>query len=224
MPSSRTPQLLNQDEVARLSEDPKNRVYQYIHDNPTQNYSAAEQKRYVAEIRNQYVEIRKQNPDWSDEKIQQHLRSTVTAYNNFADNNDRIFKLLTKRETTVDELGYIGYMLYLRDMQEQGAISEVQAQETIQNYLISKFKTNMTIEQYKAQMQREKALKEQENKAKREQAKKVKRVQAKKAKQEQHRQEQSKSNVEVEVVEEEARSNKEISAESDVGAENIKKS
>jgi hypothetical protein len=163
--ASSTPQMYNQDEISRLAQDPKNMVYQYVHDNPTATFTVQQQKTILSRLRPLYLQLRTTYPDWSDEKLRDQIKNTDAELQSFADNNERTFQLFTKHDATDDQLNHIRYMLYLREMQAIGCISDIQAQETIQNYLIQAHKTNMSLEEYKAQVKKEKAEKQQKQKA-----------------------------------------------------------
>jgi hypothetical protein len=154
-----TPQFLNQNEIKKLADDPKNRVFEYQYDTATATFTIAQQKHCITTIRNLFLELRKTQPDWSDVKIQEDITSKNNLLKSFAENNTKIFEKCASRQSSENDLNHIKYMLYLRDQCDAGAISESQAQETIQNYLITQFKTNMTIDEYKKQMADEKAKK-----------------------------------------------------------------
>ena len=149
--STNTPEYLNQKQLEKLAEDPKNKVYTYVNDEPTYRFTVSEQKRYTVEIRNEYTELRKKHPELSDVKLREEIRKNKTL-DLFAENNTRIFDLLTSRNSTTDELNHIRYMLYLREQQELGNIDTAQAQAMIQDYLITAFKTNMTPQEYEEKM------------------------------------------------------------------------
>jgi len=152
--NNRSPEYLNQKQLEQLAEDPKNRVYTYVNDEATAKYTVKEQKEHVNRIRHLYLALRSQHADWSDRKIREELRQTHAPLNLFAENNTRIFETLTTRDATPDSINHIKYMLYLKEQQELGHIDDVQAQSMIQDYLITAFKTNLTPQQYEAQMKR----------------------------------------------------------------------
>lgn len=158
MSSKKDTVFLSQSEIEKLSDDPKNRVYKYEYDDATQLYTSQEQKKFITSIRTQFQAMRDSDPTLSDREIQKQLRKN-TSIDKFAENNTKIFETCCKRETTDEQLNHIRYMLYLREQQERGAISEVTAQETIQNYLINSFRTDMTVDQYKQKMAEEKKYK-----------------------------------------------------------------
>ena len=151
MSQKHTPEYLNQKQLEKLAEDPKNRVYTYINDEATAKFTVAEQKKYIQDIRSQYMNLRTLHPEWKDATIQDEIRKD-TPTNLFAENNTRIFELLTSRTSTQESINHIRYMLYLREQQEQGNIADHQAQSMIQDYLITAFKTNMTPKEYEAKM------------------------------------------------------------------------
>lgn len=151
MSQKHTPEYLNQQQLEKLAQDPKNRVYTYVNDEATAKFTVAEQKKYVQDIRSKYLEIRSQFPDLKDVTIQNELRKEKSI-DLFAENNTRIFELLTSRTSTQENINHIRYMLYLREQQEQGNIADHQAQSMIQDYLITAFKTNMTPKEYEAKM------------------------------------------------------------------------
>jgi hypothetical protein len=147
-----TPEYLNQKQLEKLAEDPKNKVYTYVNDEATATFTVAEQKQHINHIRQLYLGLREKNPDWSDYRLREEIRNNHKILNSFAENNTRIFDTLTSKESTLDSVNHIRYMLYLRDQQEGGVIDGVQAQQMIQDYLITAFKTNMTPAQYEKMM------------------------------------------------------------------------
>lgn len=149
----KTPELLNQEQLEKLSQDPKNRVYTYVHDNPTATFSVAQQKQCVASIRQQYVALRASEPLLSDAEARKRIRET-SLLDAFAENNTRIFELLTSRQSSPDQVNHIRYMLYLREQKEEGTLDDATAQAMIQDYLVTAFKTNMTPQEYEASLKK----------------------------------------------------------------------
>lgn len=151
MSRNRSPELLNQQQLEKLSQDPKNRVYTYVHDAPSVRFTTEQQKRYVTQIRQRYLALREQQPEAPDRRLRDELRADA-AIASFADNNSRIFETLTARESTPDHINHLRYMLYLREQQERGFLTETEAQNMIQDYLVTAFKTNLTPREYEAQL------------------------------------------------------------------------
>jgi hypothetical protein len=162
--SKNTPTFLTNKDIEKLSEDPRNQVYRYENDNPTQTFTTQQQRVYITEIRKRYLELRATHEEWSDEVIRQNICKSNKILNSFAENNTKIFELFTCRDTTDDSMNHIQYMLYLKDQKDKGLLTESSAQEEIQKYLITQFKTDMTLEQYKEQMAKEKQEKKKKNK------------------------------------------------------------
>jgi hypothetical protein len=111
-----------------------------------------------------YLQTRKNSPDLSDIQIRKQIREENKNLDLFAENNGRIFDTCTSRESTPEHINHIKYMLYLREQKENGAIDETTSQQMIQEYLVSKFKTEKTLEQYKAELAKEKAEKKAKQK------------------------------------------------------------
>jgi hypothetical protein len=164
MSSSSAPKYFNQNDINKLAEDPKNKVYTYTHDNPTAIFTIDQQKKHIQDIRNMYLQTRKNSPDLSDIQIRKQIREENKNLDLFAENNGRIFDTCTSRESTPEHINHIKYMLYLREQKENGAIDETTSQQMIQEYLVSKFKTEKTLEQYKAELAKEKAEKKAKQK------------------------------------------------------------
>lgn len=162
---SHTPQFITKDHISKLAEDPKNIVYEYTHDEATVKYNSQQQKELFEYIRLQYLNLRQHHPDWSDIRIREEMVKTENI-KLFAENNGRIFDTCTSRDSTVDHLNHIRYMIYLRQQQELGNIDYATAQETVQNYLITQFKTNMSIQEYKEQLDKEKKMKKEKQQQK----------------------------------------------------------
>ena len=159
---SKAPTYLSQNDISKLSDDPKNMVYTYTNDTPTALFTTELQKSYIKDIRNAYLLDKKNNPNKNDEEIRQKLKDENKEWTLFSENNTRIFETCTNKESTQDHINHIKYMLYLREQQERGMIDESSAQAMIQDYLIAKFKSEKTLEQYKAEMAQEKAEKKRQ--------------------------------------------------------------
>ena len=142
--------------MQKLAEDEKNRVYTYVHDQPTVTYTAQQQKRLIAEIRVAYLKMQQESPTLSDDAIRAKIKEN-TDHAAFGENNPHIFQRCTDRNTTNDQLDILRYMLYVREQQESGHLSQAQADEIVQSNLLQRFKTNETLEQYKERMAKEKA-------------------------------------------------------------------
>lgn len=149
--NGKTPEYFNQKQLENLSKDPKNRVYTYVNDNPTAKFTIDEQKNYIIQIRNQYIKAREIDPKLSDNNIRSEIRKNKN-FDLFAENNGRIFDTLTSRTSTTEHINHIRYMLYIKEQQERGFVDDATAQNMIQDYLITAFKTNMSPEEYKAQL------------------------------------------------------------------------
>ena len=147
MSSSQTPEYFNQQELERLAQDPKNQVYTYVNDEATAKFTAQQQRSLTTQIRNQYLQCRSTTPNQSDDEI----RTTIRCNKNidlFAENNTRIFDTLTNRDSSPDHVNHIRYMIDLREQLENGSINEIMAQQMIQDYLVTAFKTGLTPEEY----------------------------------------------------------------------------
>jgi hypothetical protein len=153
MSKKNSPQLLNNFDLQKLAQDPKNKVYQYEYDTPTTRFTVQQQKQHINDIRSEFIRLHHLHQDWTDDQIRQEIKNQHTSWKSFSENLNKIFELITNRNTPNEHINHIKYMLYLKEQQNSGNISEATAQETIQNYLISQFKTGMTLEQYKRQRQ-----------------------------------------------------------------------
>lgn len=147
MSSSQTPEYFNQQELEKLAQDPKNQVYTYVNDEATAKFTAQQQRSLTTQIRNQYLQYRTVTPEQSDDDIRRSLKSDNNI-NLFAENNTRIFDTLTNRDSSQDHVNHIRYMIYLREQLENGSINEIMAQQMIQDYLVTAFRTGLTPAEY----------------------------------------------------------------------------
>jgi hypothetical protein len=147
MNSSQSPEYFNQRELERLAQNPKNQVYTYVNDEATAKFTAHQQRQYTTYIRSRYLQIRSAQPNLSDYQIREEINQEKSV-KLFSENNTRIFETLTNRDSSQDYVNHIRYMIYLREQQENGAITEVMAQQMIQDYLVTAFNTGMTPQQY----------------------------------------------------------------------------
>lgn len=155
MTSKQQTTYLTQDELKRLAKDPRNRVYQYTYDTPTQLFTAKDRELLMKEIRQAYVEIRTTKPDLNDEQLRELLYSTKEKWKLFADNHAKIFATLTSRETPDDHIMHLRYMAYLKVQEESGNLAPHLAQSMLQDYLVDKLKTGESLADYKKRMKKE---------------------------------------------------------------------
>lgn len=153
--SKQTTQYLSQAELNKLSQDPRNKIYQYTYDNPTRKFSVEEQKNHIQAIRDRYVQLLDKSSQ-TDEEIREQLKQENPTWEAFIENHERIFLACTTRTTPPEHILHLQYMMYVKEQQELGNVDPITAQQMVQNYLVDSFKTNQTLEQYKAQMKKEK--------------------------------------------------------------------
>jgi hypothetical protein len=153
--ATQKPTFLSHDELKKLSQDPKNRVYEYAYDAPTARFKAADQKQLIGDIRTAYIKVVSEHKDWDDVKIRTDLKAQNPLWGKFEENHTKTFETITDRNTPEEHMLHLRYMLYLREQQESGNLDAHTANAMVQDYLVSKFKTDKTLAQYKEEMKRE---------------------------------------------------------------------
>lgn len=105
-----------------------------------------------------------------DQKARDLLRKQNQTWKEFSVDHAKTFWTLTSYPTSHEDIMHLRYMVYLQMEQEKGNITEGEAQEMVQGYLIRKFRTNQTLEAYKKDMadrerrRKEKAARKQKRK------------------------------------------------------------
>jgi hypothetical protein len=69
-------------------------------------------------------------------------------YKRFAADHEKVVQTLCSHETPDSHIQHLRYMAYLRVQIEAGNIHEHEAHAMVQDYLVDKFKTNQTLEDY----------------------------------------------------------------------------
>lgn len=147
-----SPEYLNQSQIQILAEDPKNQVYTYVHDEPTAKFTAKEQLDLSSVIRIEYLKLRKEFAQYTDIQLREQILNSQPKLKLFADNNTRIVDTLTNRNSSEDHVNHIRYMIYLRCQVESGFITDIEAQQMIQDYLVRVFDTGLSPAEYEQQI------------------------------------------------------------------------
>ena len=123
------------------------------------------------EVLHAQIKEGRQKIDQLDQKARDLIRSQNQTWKEFSVDHTKTFWTLTSYPTSHEDIMHLRYMVYLQVEQEKGNISESEAQEMVQGYLLRKFRTNQTLEAYKKDMadrerrQKEKAARKQKRKA-----------------------------------------------------------
>lgn len=139
-------------QLEELAADKKNLVYAYEHDKATRPYTSAEQARHIQDIRVAYVNEQLAHPQDSDDALCDRICDSKPEWKEFRTNHGKIVKTLCSRTTTPEQINIYRYMLYLRNLVETGKLSQQESDYYMQKHLVECFKTNMTLEQYKASL------------------------------------------------------------------------
>jgi len=128
---------LNQQQLQKLAQDEKNRVYTYTYDRPEKVMGADECRNRIREIRERYLTYRQEHPDWDDDKIRHYICSEKYIWRDFAKSHNLNFINSTSRDTDEEKMKYQYYMLYIRKKVEAGEITEEQSRSIIQEYFFT---------------------------------------------------------------------------------------
>lgn len=115
------------EQLARFAKDPKNRVFQFTHDRPTEKEPAAIIQQQATDIRQRYVQLKQQNPTWADDKIRSRLVLEMFKWKRFQERYNQVFMRLTSSTTTDEQVSWIMQMMQTLEEQESGLITQQQA-------------------------------------------------------------------------------------------------
>lgn len=140
-------QMLSEERLRELAEDPTNIVYTYEYDTPDKPKAAPEVKVYYRKLKKVYARVCQEYPAWSDEAIRDHIRETNAQMKDFEQSHPAIFKALTDRTSKPEHLKHILYMVYLLEMVENKYLSQEEATEHAKAFLVDQFKRGAATEE-----------------------------------------------------------------------------
>ena len=115
---------LTPEEAARLSEDPRNVVYEVTHDE-VEYTPMAEVKRIMGIIRTLATQLREDHPDWDDARVRSEIRAKSAAAEKMASStHPRLFNLITGKSIDEKTADMLVYMIGLHERVERGEISK----------------------------------------------------------------------------------------------------
>lgn len=115
---------LTPEEAARLSEDPRNVVYEVKHDD-VEYTPMQDVKRIMGIIRTLAGQLRSEHPDWDEEKVRSEIRSRSTAAEKMASStHPRLFKVITGESIDEKTADMLVYMIGLHERVERGELSK----------------------------------------------------------------------------------------------------
>lgn len=88
-----------------------------------------------------------------DEEGRKQIVSSNPLFKTFEDDHKKMVYTLTCHTTTPEHVDHLRYMAYLQVEQERGNIDAMTAHAMVQEYLVKKFKTDQTLEEYKRQLE-----------------------------------------------------------------------
>lgn len=147
--------FLTHEELQNLSQDPKNKIYNYQYDEAKHRFTAPQRRVLIDEIRTSYVNLYSTNSDKNDNELREILYQKNKNFKHFAEDHARIFTILTNRESSNDYINHIRYMAYLKCEEESGNTTQSETQVKLQEYLLDKFKTGESLDAYKKRLSKE---------------------------------------------------------------------
>jgi len=88
-----------------------------------------------------------------DEQGRKQIVDSNPLFKKFVDDHEKVVYTLTCHTTTPEHVQHLRYMAYLKVEQEHGNIDAMTAHAMVQEYLVKKFKTDQTLEEYKLQQE-----------------------------------------------------------------------
>lgn len=125
---------LNEEQLRRLAEDKKNRVFAQTYEPPEKIWTADEKRDIVRDVRERYLTLRKEHPDWEDDKIRTHICSEKYRWREFAKAYNSVFSFTTAHTTDEEGVKHQYYMLFLSKQVETGQITPEQMKAMMCEY------------------------------------------------------------------------------------------
>lgn len=156
-------QTLTPQEIARLSQDEKNRVYTFEYDSVQENLTPVQVKVLMDRAMAVFRDVRKKDPQQTDVNIRKYIIDCIDGMKSFSQTHKRIFEFVTDRTKTDKEIARIYTLLKMKEETDKKQLNEKQSQKMVCEYLQEECKLNMTVEEYKKVLEeRERLEKEQQ--------------------------------------------------------------
>lgn len=138
-------------DIKKLTDDPKNIVYEYKYDSVERVKTSAEVKALMKDTHQQYNKMKAQHPDWSDDECRRNLMEQqdggVVA--DFCRSHPLIFKTITDRSSTPQQFQMIFFQLNLMRQVETGSVSKDVAGQQVQMASYQLCKTGKSYDEWK---------------------------------------------------------------------------
>lgn len=134
-----TPQNLTQDEVQKLSKDPKNVMYEYQFDTVDHVKSVIEVDYLFRETLQLATKYRRDHPDHCDKRSRQDLMKKQNIAD-FSKTHPFLFKIATDRNSTQKDLDMAYTQLNVRANVEAGHITQEMATAHMTKYILEQCK------------------------------------------------------------------------------------
>tara|TARA_Y100001970_G_C13851250_1_gene659440 strand:- start:44 stop:472 length:429 start_codon:yes stop_codon:yes gene_type:complete len=115
---------LTPEQIEELRQNPDNVVYDVTHDE-VEYTPMAQVKQTLGVIRTLAQHLRKENPEWSDARVRQEIRSRSQAAETMASStHPRLFETITRESVDDKTAEMIGYMISLHERVERGEMTK----------------------------------------------------------------------------------------------------
>jgi len=139
---------LTEDQVRKISSDPKNIVYEYTHDKAEKVKPVAEVKYLLKEARQEFLDMRKTRPELCDRACRRELKKGFPSLLDFSKTHPIFFEKITNRDATARDFQIMFAHLNLRSDVESGKISHEEASQKINMMVFEQCKTGKTHEEW----------------------------------------------------------------------------
>jgi hypothetical protein len=161
-------QLITPSRAKELANDSSNVVYEYEFDTVQYVKKAVHVESLLYETFQEYLVLRNQNPQWSDNHCRFYLCSKhyndSNDFNKFADfqkSHPRFFETMTNRNTTQKELVPLFKMIELKKKEERREITANEASQINQQFQLEYWNTGLTEEEYNKIQEKEELTQKQ---------------------------------------------------------------
>ncbi len=127
---------LNDEQLQELAQDKRNRVFKYTHDQPERVMGADEARDRIREVRERYLALRSEHPEWEDDVLRHHICSEKYAWRQFAKTHNLNFVNATDRNTDEEKMKYQYYLLFVKKQVEMGQITVEQSRAMVNEYFL----------------------------------------------------------------------------------------
>jgi len=142
---------LTNDDIEKISENPKNIMYEYQHDTVDRVKASDEIKYLMIETMECYKKVREKTPEVCDNACRRELTEKSPQLKDFQKTHPKIFGAITNRKATARDFEVIYFQLNMVKKIELGEMTYETGYQQATMDSMEKCKTGMSYEEYQKQ-------------------------------------------------------------------------